>query len=277
MTTLTTPVAAQTAPRPTRPRNWMRALGWTMVVAVLVISVTGIDIRWSRLTTFPADLVHYLGLMFIPPDVDAVGKAIRATGESVEMAWLGTVIGVVISFPLGFLAANSIVPLWVRAPLRVIFALLRAVPEVVIAIIILSVTGLTPFTGALAIAVGSVGTLSKWGYEAIEGADPGPIEAARACGAGRIGVIRWAIWPSVSPEMLAFWLYRFEINVRASAILGLIGAGGIGSMLTQNVQYRLWSTVGTLFIVVVVVTVIIDQVSGRLRQRIITGRWSARG
>ena len=85
--------------------------------------------------------------------------------------------------------------------------------------------------------------------------------------------MRWGVWPAAQPEVLAFWLYRFEISVRASAILGLIGAGGIGKMLVDNIQFRIWPTVGMLLIVVVVVTMIIDQLSGMVRHRLITGRW----
>jgi phosphonate transport system permease protein len=159
-------------------------------------------------------------------------------------------------------------------PIRFVFAVLRAVPEVVIAILILSVTGLTAWTGALALGIGSIGTLGKWGYEAFETVDNGPLEAVRATGGSRLALMRWGIWTQAQPEVLAFWLYRFEISVRASAILGLIGAGGIGKMLSDNTQFRVWDAVGMLLIVVVVVTMILDQISSILRQRIITGRWA---
>jgi phosphonate transport system permease protein len=155
--------------------------------------------------------------------------------------------------------------------LRGLFSLVRAVPEIITAIIILSVTGLTPLTGALALAVGGVGTLGKWGYESIEGVDPGPLEAVRAAGGSTVQVICWGVWPQSAPDFLSFWLYRFEINVRASAVLGLIGVGGIGDMLTSYTQYREWSTVGVLLLVVIVVTVAIDAASGALRRRIMEG------
>jgi phosphonate transport system permease protein len=155
--------------------------------------------------------------------------------------------------------------------LRGIFAVIRAVPEIIIAIIILSVTGLTPLTGALALAVGGIGTLGKWGYESIDGVPQGPIEAVRAAGGSTPQVIRWGVWPSVSPEFLSFWLYRFEINVRASAVLGLIGVGGIGDMLTSYTQYRQWPVVGMLLIVVVIVTMTIDAISAAIRRRITEG------
>jgi phosphonate transport system permease protein len=264
-----------TLARPERPRQWGVRLLRIGVTVVVIAAFLNTKIKWDRLARFPESLVHYLHLMLAPPDWAAFGSAFSATVQSIEMAWLGTILGIIVSFPLSFLAASTVAPAWVRIPLRGLFGLLRSVPEVVIAVIILSVTGLTPFTGALAIGVGSVGTLGKWGYEAMESVDQGPMEAALTCGASHAQVLRWGLWPTVAPEVFAFWLYRFEINVRASAILGLIGAGGIGSMLVQNVQYRNWSTVGTLFIVVVVVTMMIDQVSGRVRTKIVTGRWRA--
>ncbi|GGK67252.1 phosphonate ABC transporter, permease protein PhnE [Nocardia camponoti] len=265
--------AVSVAVRPKKPRRLGVRVLWVAITAVVIGATMSAHIKWDRLADFPASLVRYLRLMFLPPDWASFGQALTATIESVEMAWLGTVLGIVVSFPLSFLAASGVAPRWVRLPMRGLFGLLRAVPEVVIAIIILSVTGLTPFTGALAIGIGSIGTLGKWGYESIENAERGPMVAALTCGASPVQVMRWGLWPTVAPEVFAFWLYRFEINVRASAVLGLIGAGGIGSMLVQNVQYRNWSTVGMLFIVVVVVTMMIDGVSGRIRTKIVTGRW----
>nr|WP_296777461.1 phosphonate ABC transporter, permease protein PhnE [Rhodococcus sp. (in: high G+C Gram-positive bacteria)] len=262
--------------RPPKPRHRARTAGSLAIVAVVVLCFSGIEVKWDRLLDLPQNLWRYALLMFAPPDFSALGRALDATLLSVQMAWFGTVLGIVVSLPLSFLAATGIGPVWLRWPLRILFAVTRAVPEVVIAILILSVTGLTAFTGALAIAIGSIGTLGKWGYEAMEGAERGPIDAARAAGGSTAQVVRWGLWPNAAPEVFAFWLYRFEINVRASAILGLIGAGGIGSMLVDNVQYRQWGSVGMLLIVVVVITVLIDQISGAVRRRIITGRWSSK-
>lgn len=266
---------APVAARPARPRHPVRTLTWLTIGAIVVLCTVEAGFDWASLRRFPQSLAHYLRLMFGPPDLGTLHQALSATLLSVQMAWFGTVLGVLISLPLSFLATRGIAPMPVRLAVRGLFAVLRAVPEVVIAILILSVTGLTAFTGALAIGVGSMGTLGKWGYESMEAVERGPIEAARAAGAGRVQVVRWGIWTSAQPEVLAFWLYRFEISVRASAILGLIGAGGIGKVLSDNVQFRIWDAVGMLLIVVIVVTVAIDLVSGVLRRRLITGRWSA--
>lgn len=279
ITAMTVSTAASTSPaqgpipRPTKPVHWGQRGIWLLVSLIVVAAFWSVKVKWSALADFPAESVKYLGLLFVPPDWSKAGEAFDAMILSVQMAWIGTVLGIIVSFPLSFLAARTLSPRMVRLPLRGLFAVIRAVPEVVTAILILSVTGLTPFTGALALAVGSIGTLGKWGYEAYEGVDPGPIEAVRSTGGGTLSLLRWGVWPSAAPEVFSFWLYRFEINVRASAILGLIGAGGIGKMLQDNVQFRNWDAVGMLLIIVIIVTMVIDQVSGTVRNRLITGEW----
>jgi phosphonate transport system permease protein len=264
---------AQASARPRRPLHVLRTIVTIVVVVVVAASFWGVDLSWAALAGAPRSLAHIAAQMFGPPNWAKLPDALGATMLSVAMAWFGTVLGIVISFPLSLLATRGLLPAVVRWPVRAVFAVLRAVPEVVIAVLMLSVTGLTAFTGALAIALGSIGTLGKWGYETFEAVDRGAIEAATAAGGSRAQVMRWGVWPAAQPEVLAFWLYRFEISVRASAILGLIGAGGIGKMLVDNTQFRVWDTVGILLLVVVVVTMVIDQLSGLLRQRIITGRW----
>lgn len=272
-THVSTGIPCQTQLRPRKSVRYMRTVVWTVCTIVVVAAFWSVDISWQALLDMPQRLAKYLGLMFLPPAWEKFPEALSATMLSVAMAWFGTLIGIIISFPLSLLAARGLMPAVVRWPVRGIFAVLRAVPEVVIAVLMLSVTGLTAFTGALAIALGSIGTLGKWGYESFESVDRGAIEAATAAGASKAQIMRWGVWPNSKPDVLAFWLYRFEISVRASAILGLIGAGGIGKMLVDNIQFRVWDVVGMLMIVVVVVTMIIDQISGLVRIRIISGRW----
>lgn len=259
--------------RPERPSHWGVRLAWTLVSVAVVASVWHVDLSWERLRRLPAALVDYGGKLFLPPDWSQLPAAIDATVASVQMAWIGTVIAAVCSLPLAFLAASNVSPAPVRYAMRLLFNVIRAIPELVLAVAILSVTGLTQFTGALAIGIHSIGTLGKLSFEAIEGVDRGPLEAARAAGASRSQIVRWGILPQVLPEIVSFWLYRFEVNVRAGAVLGLIGAGGVGLMLLQNAQYRRWEVIGTLLVVVVVATILVDLVSGTVRKRIITGHW----
>ncbi|OYC95886.1 phosphonate ABC transporter, permease protein PhnE [Microbacterium sp. Yaish 1] len=256
---------------PTRPRRLVRSLTAAGVTVVVILAFWSVDITWSRLADLPAELVRYGWLMFSSPTWEKLPDALWQTWQSVQMAWVGTVLGVIVATPLSLVAARGFGPAWLRSILRFVFSTIRAVPEIIFAIIILSMTGLTPLTGALALAVNGIGTLGKWGYEAVEAVPAGPIEAARAAGGSPAQVLRWGVWPQATPVFLSFWLYRFEINVRSSAVLGLIGVGGIGDMLTTYTQYREWSTVGMLLIVVIVVTMTIDGISGRIRRRIMEG------
>ncbi|MGZ0068695.1 phosphonate ABC transporter, permease protein PhnE [Microbacterium arborescens] len=268
---LTDPRRTSAQAVPSRPRRLVRSLIAAGVTVVVILAFWSVDITWSRLADLPAELVRYGWLMFSSPTWEKLPDALWQTWQSVQMAWVGTVLGVIVATPLSLVAARGFGPAWLRSILRFVFSTIRAVPEIIFAIIILSMTGLTPLTGALALAVNGIGTLGKWGYEAVEAVPAGPIEAARAAGGSPAQVLRWGVWPQATPVFLSFWLYRFEINVRSSAVLGLIGVGGIGDMLTTYTQYREWSTVGMLLIVVIVVTMTIDGISGRIRRRIMEG------
>lgn len=274
MTTQATRASAKVAAcpgLPHRPRHIaVRVASW-LVTAVVVVSFWGLDLEWDKAAQLPADIWHYGRLMFSDPNWSMLSEAMFQTWRSVSMAWVGAVLGVILSTVLGIPAAQGVGPVWLRLPLRWIFALIRAVPEVIIAIVILTVTGLTPFTGALALAIGGIGTHAKWTYETIEAVPPGTAEAVRAAGGSMFEVIRWGLWTVARPELTSLALYRFEINVRTSAILGLIGVGGIGHMLTVYTQHREWATVGVLIIVVIVVTMTIDAISGAIRRRIMEG------
>ena len=132
-------------------------------------------------------------------------------------------------------------------------------------------TGLGPWAGALAIGLDSVGTLGKLSSEEIESIDRGPVEAVSACGGGWASRVRWGVLPQVMPSIMSYWFLRFEINVRASAVLGLIGAGGIGSELISQLNFRNFEAVGAVLIVTIVAVIAIDTISGAVRSRIIAG------
>lgn len=255
-------------PPPTRRKETLAAI---VVGTVLLLSTFGLDIEWSEVWNMPSQLWLYLGLMFSDPDWSRLPTALFEMWRSVSMAWLGAILCVVLSIPLGMLAANGIGPVWVRYPLRGLFAVIRAVPEVVIALLLLVVTGLTPLTGMLALGIAGIGTQAKWVYETVESAPTGAAEAVVASGGNLAELTRWALWPAVAPALLSFALYRFEINIRTSAVLGLVGAGGVGSMLSNYTNFRQWDTVGMLLIVVIVATMIIDAISGGIRRRIMEG------
>jgi len=243
-----------------------------VIVGVVVVGAAAeLPIPWDDLGSLPGQVVHYLGLMFSAPNWEMLPQALFETWRSISMAWIGAIGCVLVSIPLGMLAARSVGPVWLRLPLRGLFAVIRAVPEVIIALLLLTVTGLTPFTGALALAIAGIGTQAKWVYETVESVQEGASEAVRAAGGNTAEVTRWALWPAAAPALLSFALYRFEINIRTSAVLGLVGAGGIGSMLANYTNFRQWETVGMLLIVVVLATMLMDAVSGAIRRRIMRG------
>lgn len=256
------------------PRHPSRLVPTTVAVIVGVVilgAAVGLPIPWGELGSLPGQVAHYLGLMFAEPNWEMLPQALFETWRSISMAWIGAIGCVLVSIPLGMIAASNIGPVWGRLPLRGVFAVIRAVPEVIIALLLLTVTGLTPFTGALALAISGIGTQAKWVYETIESVQEGASEAVRGAGGNTAEVTRWALWPAAAPALLSFALYRFEINIRTSAVLGLVGAGGIGSMLANYTNFRQWDTVGMLLIVVVVATMLMDAVSGAIRRRIMRG------
>ena len=261
-----------TASRPRRPSRLQRDLVLLVVGVVFLWAVVGLGLKLDRLAELPESLAILFRDMLLPPAWDYTGEALAAMKESIQIAWIGTLIGALLSLPLGFFAAHNVSPRPVSVAIRVLLDAIRAVPELVLLLVFfVPVAGLGPFPAALAIGIHSVGTLGKLTAEAIESIDPGPVEAARASGASSLQVQRWGVLPQVLPEVVAFWLYRFEINIRAAAVLGLVGAGGIGSLLTTNIRYGRYSDAGMVIVVVVVTTILIDAVSGRVRRRIIEG------
>ena len=267
--------------RPTPPDKTRKTLAMLALAIAILVCFWLVESRWSRLPELPANFWRYLGFMgegvFTNPLADdTVGgywtNAMALMIESLHMAWIGTIIGAIFSLPMGFLAARNVSPRWVVGIARAILNAIRAIPELIWAIMImLPIFGLGPVAGAMALGINSIGTLGKLTSEVIEGVDPGPVEAARASGARQLQILRWGTLPQVMPEVVAFWLYRFEINIRAGAILGVVAAGGIGSLLSSVLGRRLWERAGIMLTVIVLVTIVVDLISASLRRRIIAG------
>jgi phosphonate transport system permease protein len=257
--------------RPPGPRNWRIGIALVLIVAAMW-SWTGLDASFRDVLDAPGKGWNIVKEMW-PPDFEtvidrgAVGKIL----ESLYVAWIGTMIGAIISFPLSFLGAGNVAPALIRVPIRLLFNAIRAVPELIVAMLLLTVTGLGPWAGALAIGLHSVGTLGKLSTEVIETSDEGPLEAISAAGGTFIEKMRWGMVPQVLPTVVGYWLFRFEINVRASAVLGLIGAGGIGGELVSQLNFRNFPEVGAVLLMVIAMVLVIDTISGFARRRIIVG------
>lgn len=277
---MTRPRTSAGTVRPTPPSRTRYVVGELLALAIVVTCLVIVDAKWERLLEAPGIAANYVPLMvggvldnpFVEPSSEYWTTSIDFMMQSLAMAWVGTVIGALISLPLGFLAAANVAPGPVVFVVRQVLNVIRAIPDVILAIVIMvPIFGLGPMGGALALGVGSIGTLGKLTSEAIEGIDTGPVEALRASGANSLQVLRWGVLPQVLPEIVAFWLYRFEVNIRASAILGIVGAGGIGSLLSRVFNVRDWDRIGIALVVIIVVTIIVDQISGAIRHRIISG------
>jgi phosphonate transport system permease protein len=260
--------------RPQRPSHAKRNATVVLVLLVAGWAAVSVGIELERALTLPAGLWRVVYRMFfdIGPDVSYAGVALKHMVTSIQIAWVGTIIGAAFSLPIGFLAAKNVSGGVVANALRQFLNGIRAFPELVLAVaIFIPIAGLGPVAGALAIGFHSIGTLGKLTAEVVEGIDLGPVEAARAVGGRGLQVQRWGVLPQVLPEIVAFWLYRFEINVRAAAILGIVGAGGIGFILEQTIRFTRFPQAGMAIIVVIVATIVVDTASGFVRRRIIEG------
>lgn len=257
--------------RPLRPRLVRWGLASAIIIPVLW-SALGLEISVDQLKTAPADMWKIFTLM-VPPDLspEAIERALPKIMESLWIAWIGTIIGAFFSFFLAFAAATNVTSRRLATSVRQILNAIRAIPELLVAMILIPVTGLGPLTGTLALGIHSIGTLGKLSSEVIEGIDPGPVEAVAAVGGTKLQEMRFGIVPQVMPNIVAYWLYRFEINIRASAVLGVVGAGGIGAELVSQLRFRAFDRAGTVLLLTVLVVLSIDTVSARVRRRIISG------
>ncbi len=266
-----TSFAASRTNRPARPSRLRRNVALVAVAVLIVWALFSGDLPFSRLVALPSGLARVLGDMLFFPDWGYFPTAWEGMMQSIQMAWIGTIIGAVLSLPLGFLGAKNVSGGPLSIVIRQMLNAIRAFPEIILAVLLIPPLGLGAVTGAVALGLHSMGTLGKLTAEVIEGIDPGPVEAARSSGAGQVQTLRWGVLPQVLPEIVAFWIYRFEINVRASAVLGVVGAGGVGQSLVNTVNFRHWDKAGMLLVVIIGTVILIDLASGRVRRRIIEG------
>jgi len=256
---------------PSKPRDTFRIVLTTAFVVLFGWSAVSIDVKWSRLLEAPADMYRLFEVMYDDIPWEELDRLIGLMWDSIAMAWIGTLMAAIFAIPLSFLAAENLVVRPIAWITRQVFNILRAVPEVILALLFVPMFGLTPMAGVMAIALGSIGSLGKLFYEIIENIQSGPVEAADAVGASRIQRLRWGVLPQVAPELSSFLLYRFEINIRASSVLGVVGAGGIGGVLADTVRFKEYGLAGLALIVVIVGTIVVDTISGAIRRRIVAG------
>jgi phosphonate transport system permease protein len=274
------------------PQIGVRQIITTVVVALVIIwSLNGSKADPATLVEGVPNIIDFVFRLF-PPKWDIVPTAIAipavlqpALGErftielprvvpyiveTLQMAIIGTLLGIILALPFGLLAARNVSPHpWVYQATRLILNVNRAIPEIIFALIFVAAVGLGPFGGVLALGFGAIGSLAKLYAESIEQIDPQQVLAVRATGAGPLQTFIYGVMPQALPLIATYSLLSFEHNVRSATILGLVGAGGVGFILQKYIslfQYR--ELMAALIIIIVMVTVI-DRVSDSLRKKLI--------
>ena len=251
------------------PRTSLRALLlWGGIAALLAASWKGADMR-------PLDLVRDSGNMaeyargFFPPAFGDWKNYLSELLVTFEIALWGTALAVACSIPLGLLASSNLTPWWIHHPVRRALDAFRAINEMVFALLFVSAVGLGPFAGVLALWVHTTGVLAKLFSEAVEAIDPRPAEGIRATGAHPLNVILYGVIPQVVPLWVSYTLYRFESNVRSAAVVGMVGAGGIGAVLWDVIRGFEYGKTAFVLILLVVSVTLIDTASAQVRKRLI--------
>lgn len=240
-----------------------------LTLAALWWSFSGTEITLERLAKGGPQLLAIFGLMFGSPDWSITPKAITGLKESIQIAALGTVIAAILAIPFGALAARNLSRLiFLPAFGKFLLNFIRAFPELILAIAFIKALGPGPFAGVLAVGIHSVGMMGKLYAERIETVDKGAIEALTATGASPLEIFRHAIIPEVLPDFLSLTLYRFDLNVRSATILGLVGAGGIGTLLDLQRKGGNWQAIGVILIGIIITIGVIDHFSAKLREKL---------
>ncbi len=249
-----------------------RLLSGLLLLASLLLLVVGLveaEFSFNRILTGLGKLGDFVVLMFPPEPGPMFGLYMHALGETLSIALLGTLIAAFLAFPLAVLASRNVLPVWVmRFLLRRSFDTIRGVDTLIWALIWISVVGLGPFAGVLAIATSDFGAFGKLFAETIETADQKPVEGIRSTGGTALQEFRYGILPQVLPVIAGQILYYFESNTRSATIIGIVGAGGIGLHLSEQIRTLEWQRVAFLVIMVLLVVAAIDFISSRLRTAI---------
>jgi phosphonate transport system permease protein len=245
--------------------QWWVQFSLSIALAVLIVwSWTGSDIDLGKLASSGGRIVDFLGRM-VPPDLSVLPVVVESSAETLRIAILGTCGCIVFSVVFGLLAAETLTPRWVNGPVKALLAVIRGIPLILVAMLMVGAVGLGPLPGMLAIAFHATGMLAKFYAEAIEGVDPAPMEALESAGATFLQKLRFGAWPQMAPNIVRDTLFRFELNLRESLILGIVGAGGIGFYIQTYVRAFQYEKVATLTIVIVIFVVLIELANSAIR------------
>jgi phosphonate transport system permease protein len=220
--------------------------------------------NWGNTSTYLRDYLH--------PDFSdrtTIAYYVREMWVTIQVAIWGTVLSIGLAIPFSLLCATNIAPAWISFPVRRAMDMLRAVNELVLGTAFLVAVGPGPLAGVLALPLHHTGVLAKLFSEAVEAVDQPPIEGVRATGGTRLQEIVWGVMPQVGPLWTSFALYRFESSARSATVLGLIGAGGIGQVLFDNINSFNYARVSAIALIIIGAVILIDMTSAALRKRLV--------
>lgn len=246
---------------------------WTLITIIFAAFYiwstisTGVSLR--KLVNGLSSMMN-LFVQFVPPDWGYIVKILPDLAETIRMAVLGTTFGALMAIPISLMAARNINNAsWLVSVSKTVMNLIRTIPDLLFAAIFVAVVGLGPLAGIIALTFFSFGIVAKLTSESLEAIDPGPLEAMTAVGSPKAVWIQYAVTPQILPQFTAYTLYVFEINVRVSAVLGLVGAGGIGIPLNKSLSFFQYSRVSAILIAIFIVVIVIDFTSTKLRERLL--------
>ena len=258
------------------PRTWKRPpfienslLRWGLITGgslFLVVAIGTMDVDWGRVVAGIPRAERFVA-SFFPPDFTSKSADIwEGIIESLWMTVVSTFIGILLSIPVGLGAARNLSPRYVYLISRGILALSRTFPEIIIALFAVKLFGFGPFAGIIALSIGSVGFYGKLLAEDIEDMDPVQAEAVKATGASWFQWLNYSVQPQVMPRMIGLAMYRFDINFRESAVLGIVGAGGIGATLITTFDRYEFSSSAAILLIIIGIVMVVEYSSGYIRK-----------
>lgn len=256
--------------RPPRIRSaGLRRLLWTSIGIYALAAFLTIDVDPTRIAEGMARAGDFFGGWLRPDFVTRWPDVRTGLLESLAMTAVATAAGLVLSIPFGLGASRNLVPAPVYVLCRGVLAVFRAFHEILVAILFVAMFGFGPFAGVVTLVVATVGFLGKLLAEAVEEIEPGPLEALTTAGATWPSRVVFAVFPQVMPRILGLTLYRLDINFRESAVIGLVGAGGIGATLTTAFNRYEFESVSAILILIISMVFVAEVISGRLRRRLL--------
>ncbi len=252
-----------------RKEQWTRYAIYLVTLIAIVWAVHDIDIFWPWVWDAP-NQIQNLGARMWPPEMSAWQAIFNAMLETVHIATLSTMLTIFIALPVSYIAAQNTTPnkatLWLG---RFILVSSRSVNTIIWALLFVAIFGPGVLAGILAVMFRSIGFIGKLMGEAIEEIDRRPVEAMEATGASKMKIVLYAIVPQVMPAFFAIIILRWDINIRESTVLGLVGAGGIGVLLQGSIDMFAWQTVATILLAIIVLVILGEAVTSALRKKVI--------